>query len=120
MNIEKQCCNINYAKRLKELGVSQKSLFYHTHSKFGILPRHSVDFTGSPTSAFTVAELVQMNENVYGIQFSDYNKKFYSGSAIDNDVFHYETYADALAAKLIQAIKLDWVTVEEVNKRLVK
>lgn len=120
MYLEKQCCNINYSERLKELGVTQKSLFYHTHSeKWGIMPKQSIDFTGNPTSAFTCAELVQMNENVYGISFSDREKKFYSGSAVDKDIFYYETFSDALASKLINAIKEEWVTVEEVNARLV-
>ena len=119
MIIEKQVCNENYAERLKELGVVQKSLFYHTHSKFGVLAKQSIDFTGNPTSAFSCAELVQMNGNVYGIYFSNRENKFYSGSAVDNDVFYYETFSDALAAKLINAIKKEWVTIEEVNARLV-
>lgn len=118
MYLEKQCCNINYAERLKELGVAQKSLFYHTHSKFGILPKQSIDFTGNPTSAFTCAELVQMNENVYGIDFSDREKKFYSGCAVDNNVFYYDTFSDALSQKLIEAIKKECITIEEVNARL--
>lgn len=118
MDLEKQCCNINYAERLKELGVTQKSLFYHSHSKFGILPKQSIDFTGNPTSAFTCAELVQMNENVYGIDFSDREKKFYSCCVGDNDIFHYDTFPDALAAKLIEAIKKECITIEEVNARL--
>jgi hypothetical protein len=120
MYLEKQCCNSYYAEQLKGLGVAQKSLFYHTHSeKWGIMPKRSIDFTGDPTSAFTCAELVQMNENVYGISFSDREKKFYSGSAVDNDVFYYDTFSDALAAKLINAIKKEWITIDEVNARLV-
>ncbi len=119
MFVEKQCCNENYAERLKELGVCQKSLFYHTHSShWGVMPKQSIDFTGSPTSAFTCAELVQMNENIFGIEFSDKNKKFYTGCAVDHDIFYYDTFADALAAKLINAIRNEWITIEEVNARL--
>ena len=118
MYIEKQVCNENLAERLKELGVLQKSLFYHTHSKFGVLPKQSIDFKGKPTSAFTCAELVQMNENVFGIDFSDREKKFYSGCAVDNDVRYFETFSDALAAKLIKAIKNEWITIDEINARL--
>ena len=118
MNIEKQCCNINYAERLKELGIIQKSLFYHTHSQFGILPKQSIDFNGRPTSAFTCAELVQMNENVSGIDFSDTQKKFYSDSIQDGDLFYYDSYSDALAGKLIDALKKKWITYSEVNARL--
>lgn len=119
MYLEKQCCNKSSAEVLKALGVIQQSLFYHTDEKWGIMPKKSIDFTGNPTSAFTCAELVQMNENIYGIDFSDKEKKFYSGNAVDNNVVYYETFSDALAAKLINAIKNEWITIEEVNARLV-
>ena len=118
MNIEKQCCNIEYAEKLKELGVLQESLFYHTHSgKWGIMPRQSIDFSGNPTSAFTCGELVQMTENIYNIHFSDIFKKYYS--IVLEDIIYYETFADALAAKLIRSIENEWINVDEVNNRLI-
>ena len=118
MNIEKQCCSLYFAERLKKLGVLQESLFYHTHSKkWGIMPKQSIDFSGSPTSAFTCAELVQMNLNIHGIHFSEKEKKFYRGDAI-NGVSIYNSFSDALAEKLINAISMEWVTLEEVNNRL--
>jgi len=33
-------------------------------------------------------------------------------------VFYYDTFSDALAQKLIEAIKKEWITIEEVNARL--
>jgi len=118
MKLEKQCCNLEYADKLKELGVEQKSLFYHTHSKWGVMPKKSIDFTGNPTSAYTCAELVQMCGNTYAIEFDEKHQRFYSGSAVNNDVVCYETFSDALAAKLIKAIENDWISVDRVNKRL--
>ncbi len=118
MYIENQVCSENYAERLKKLGVRQKSLYYHTHSKFGVLPKQSIDFTGNPTSAFTCAELVQMNENIHGISFSERKKQFYSGDAIDNDVLYYKTFADALASKLLSSLRLKYIEIEVVNNRL--
>ena len=47
------------AYKLKDLGFPQHSLYYHTHSKFGILNRMSIDFTGNPPSAFDLYELFQ-------------------------------------------------------------
>lgn len=118
MLIEKQCCNIDYSERLKELGVNQKSLYYHTYSKYGILPKQSIDFKGNPTSAFTCAELVQLNEDIGDIHFSHKNRKFFSGSGISNTLVYYETFSDALAARLLDFIKNEWVTVDELNARM--
>ncbi len=116
MYLDEQCCNINYAEILKELGVTQKSLFYYT--QFGILQKQSIDFTGNQISAFSCSELIKMNENVCDIYFSYKEKKYYSGCAVDNDLFYYDTFSDALAAKLIRSIKNEWITIEEVNARL--
>ena len=117
MDIQKQVCNQKLSERLKELGVMQESLFYYTDEKWGIMPKKSIDFSGSPTSAFTCAELVQMNENIFGIDFSDRHKKFYT-LCLNNEVRYFETFADSLAAKLIQAIKNGWITIDIVNVRL--
>lgn len=124
MKLPKQCCNVHQGQKLKQLGVLQESLFYHTHSKFGVLPKKSIDFTGNPTSAFTVAELVQMNENCSGINWSEKDKKFYIQTSHDEAVefskrfTYFPTFAQACAHKLINAIQEEWVTVEEVNRRL--
>lgn len=121
MKIQNQCCNEKLALRLKELGVVQESLFYHSHSsKWGVMPKKSMDFKeGNPTSAFNCSELVQMCGNIYAIELNEKTNKFYSGSATYNDIVFYNTFADALASKLINAIEKKWVTIEEVNNRLI-
>lgn len=60
MDIEYQVCTESQADELKDLGVAQESVFYHTHSKWGVMPRQSIDFSGDPSSAFTVSELLNM------------------------------------------------------------
>jgi len=119
MLLEKQCCNIDYSEKLKEFGVNQKSLYYHTHSKWDILPKKSIDFSGNPTSAFTVAELIQMNLNITWIDFSAKKGKFYTGCALNKDIVYYETFADSIASVLLHSIKNKWVTVDEINARMI-
>lgn len=125
MNLEKQVCTFEQAKKLKELGVKQESLFYHTHSeKWGVLPKKGCDFTGDPLSAFSVAELVQMNQNCFNIEYSESEKnRYYSQTSMDEDYSkrftYYATFAEACAAKLITALEREWVSVDEVNARLI-
>lgn len=124
MQLEKQVCTLEQAKKLKELGVKQESLFYHTSSeKWGVLPKTSIDFTGDPWSAFTAAELVQMNQNCYNIEYSEKNKnQYYSQTSIADDfsqVFtYYDTFAEACAAKLINSLEKGRISMDEVNNRL--
>lgn len=121
MKLENQVCSIGQAEKLKKLGVKQiHSLFYWTHSeKWGIMPKSSIDFSGNPTAMFTAAELVQMNGNCYGIEYSDRDNQFYRQS--DNNIFvHYDTFSQACADKLINAIEREWITIDEVNNRLIE
>jgi len=72
MKLENQVCNLELAKKLKELGVKQESLYYYdpndelTHSRAGssMPARCGVGFETSDIvsylSAFTVAELGEM------------------------------------------------------------
>ena len=57
MKIEDIFCSEEQSVRLKELGIVQESLFYYTDSKWGIMPKKSIDFSGNPRSAFTIGEL---------------------------------------------------------------
>ena len=57
MKIESQVCLPEQGKRLKALGIIQESLFYWAGDKWGIMPKSSIDFSGDPTSVFTVGEL---------------------------------------------------------------
>ncbi|NCC70647.1 hypothetical protein EOM09_03625 [bacterium] len=121
MELEKQVCSLELAKRLKKLGVKQDSLFYwdshcienlKTQGKYGIT-------SDGEYSAFTVAELGVMmpfiitrnksivrkftNKNVYiyEVQYSDINQ---------SNIFLEDTEADARAKMLIYLLE----------KRLVK
>lgn len=60
MTLEQQVCSLERAKQLKELGVSQESLFYWTkplYSTGGYSLAREVSASGDGYSAFTVAEL---------------------------------------------------------------
>ena len=62
ISLEKQCVSLELAKRLKELGVKQESLFYWAKFNSEELKISYVDFieewgAGKVYSAFTVAEL---------------------------------------------------------------
>lgn len=63
MNIESQVCSLELAKRLKELGVKQKSFFKYEVKKDGYLTIYHSKATSCANeyySAFTVAELGEM------------------------------------------------------------
>lgn len=75
MNIEDQVCSLELAKRLKELGVKQESLFTYFNidgeGKYHIyfcecLPEEG-EYAGKPIAAFTVAELGEMLPNAIAI-----------------------------------------------------
>jgi hypothetical protein len=119
MYLDDQVCSIEYAEKLKELGVKQESLFYYTHSDWGIMPKSSIDFkNGDPTSAFTAGELVQMSEGISGIEYSYIKKKYYTGNSLLHNVKYHKTFSDAVAYRLILAIKESFFTIERVNKNL--
>ena len=65
MKIEEQVCSLELAKKLKELGVKQTSIFYYTPDNFLIFNQDNLK--GLPLkaqcnhiSAFTVAELSEI------------------------------------------------------------
>jgi len=62
MEISKQCCSLEQAKRLKELGVKQDSIAVWFNSSVGLcLLYRTSDFTfENEWAAFTVAELGEM------------------------------------------------------------
>ncbi len=71
MNLEQQCIGLDLAKRLKELGIMQESLFYHYNEPYDDGRDDWVITTWEdyedacpsktePFSAFTVAELGEM------------------------------------------------------------
>lgn len=136
MKLIDQVCSEVQADRLKELGVAQESLFYHTDSDWGVMPRKSIDFTGNPSSAFTVAELSVMLPDYYPswrfkVNESSEERKWIatiicSPKPPGADDIHTEssfdrygkTQAEALATLLIALLETEAINVEEVNARL--
>lgn len=120
MNIEDQVCSLELAKRLKELGVEQKSYFAYEERENGYLEIFHSKATSCANkyySAFTVAELgeilpstIKKNTNLFYITmdcdkcpyYEDMpkTKEIYSEMGEEND-----TEADARAKMLIYLIE---------------
>lgn len=122
MKLENQVCSVEQAEKLKKLGVKQESLFYWTHSeKWGIMPKKSIDFSGNPTSMFTASELVLMIGFCYGIEYSDKKQQFYmETNSSPREFTYYDTFSQACAYKLINAIEKEWIPIDKINKRLLE
>ena len=134
MKLEDQVCTLVQAKMLKALGVKQESLFYWKENElqtnlcdgsFKKLAERFMPIGNKYYSAFTAAELVQMNGNTGNIENSydsEREGQFYSFSHTnENDksvLIYFKTFAEACANKLIKSIEDGANTVEEINKRL--
>lgn len=135
MEIAKQACSYTQAIELHDLGVKQKSLWYHTNSKeWGILIKSSIDFSGNPHSAFTCAELGEMlpkrigeetilvmnnKEDEFSFSYIKYHYIVPRTMRLDEirgNKFRYE--AEAKADLLIKLIKEGYIKVEGVNKHI--
>lgn len=90
MQLEKQVCNLQLAKKLKELGVKQESCFYWctilgTDNEADLRPSvglfgKEIDFGhnyGGEVSAFTVAELGEMLPDLYESYRTAGSKQWY-------------------------------------------
>jgi hypothetical protein len=115
MEIEDQVCSLRLAKKLKELGVKQDSLFYHclnvkTFSSYDI-QHHLIAIIPSGEehySAFTVAELGEMLPDCFESCRRYKNDWSYSTLDKDNDINHHsfgETEADSRARMLIYLVE---------------
>lgn len=106
MNLESQVCSLELAKRLKELGVKQESLFYWIIDAIGT--RYDLQ-TGSNSfwSAFTVAELGEMlpyyhYSLVISLRFFDFYLDHPTKGAL---IFKETTEVNARAKMLIYLIE---------------
>lgn len=111
MELEKQVCSLELAKKLKELGVKQESLFWWNISDGIVIGEQ---YRRPPSiSAFTVAELGEMLPgNFNTIRRGDGSWLAYDGNAADN-VNHQEisdTEADARAKMLIYLLENNLLT----------
>lgn len=133
--LEKQVCSLEYAKKLKELGVNQQSLFYWYERNAPGKPKDSLvslGLTNGPNgwscdtfSAFTVAELGVMlpdfreenskiEENHYALTITKISGNF----IVFDKGFDDKNESDLRAQALIYAIQKNVITVSEINERI--
>ena len=125
MNLEKQVCTKEQSQKLYNLGIRGESLFYHTQSDWGIMPKKSIDFkNGYVLNAFTTAELGEMLPEYYESHSGPMYENWYCGPVEcgDGDFFAMEaTEAQAKATMLINLLETENAIeggVEACNKRL--
>lgn len=114
MKLEQQVCSLEYAKRLKELGVGQESLFWWVEYTDGHGKEESWSVENNRAgykqfiSAFTVAELGEMLPN-------NVNKYHWRGNKTDKGKAYEIKYRRLVNHKLeVLRIKRD---VTEANAR---
>jgi hypothetical protein len=131
MKLEQQVCSLDLAKRLKELGVHQISLFwwqFWLERPEDVALRYKDDRFGhrdvQDISAFTVAELGEMLKEYCGLDHQDMPRWYRSHTEephswvvyvpdIDGDDYEMSalTEADARAKMLIYLIENNLITV---------
>lgn len=128
MKLEDQVVSLELAKKLKELGVKQESLFHWTETHIPYIEwvvKYNPQGLFQTLSAFTVAELGEMLPNI--VQTGDTlsqpvtgksnNKPGYGCSLIDanrvttHSLHQAETEADARAKMLIYLIENNLITI---------
>lgn len=123
MDISKQVCTLKQAKRLKDLGIEQKSIFYHVfsfiHKEWMIC--QPIDFylgkDEERYSAFTVAELGIMIGK--GTVASEKHWQWLLDS-VNSGLSATTCYnAETLTEFVITQITEGCLPVEEVNNRLI-
>lgn len=131
MQVEKQCCNLQQAKRLNDLGVCQGySIFFYnasddksvaklimnSHPKDG----YDADMSNTCYSAFTDSELGVMLPLGYYTSTRDFNHNDWMGYDHDGDyiIGPFKTEVECRAEMLIQLIENKLITVQEINTRL--
>lgn len=135
--LEKQCCSLEYAKKLADLGVKQCAFWswYETTDyddtprldradEQGVLPKQNFE---RKYSAFNVAELgVMLPSEVAGYpssrQYKDDDGSFvclYESYARSRwIIFRSDCEADARAKMLIHLLEKKLITVSEINERI--
>lgn len=125
MELEDQVCLLDQAKKLKELGVAQLTLFTwkvnNVQSVVTTTPmaywidKYAPQIGNTYYAAFTVAEL--------SIMLLEYAETYFTEGGkwrIGDADFDFDTQAEASAGRLIYLIENDILTVEEINNRLTK
>lgn len=134
MKLEDQVCTLGQAKKLKELGIDQKSFWYWEEMKRPVMEGCCTErlqehfnighYIGSSrvdniSSAFTVAELLQMAPDCLSIhRFSNGFEAWYSDHIPSLESETYNNPAQAAAELMIILIEEKVMAIEEVNNRL--
>ena len=142
MNIEKQCCTLEQAKRLQELGITAKGFlswackgaYYCDNIEYAEEPPF-IAFDCSEYSypykfiayAFTCAELgamlpaqIKLSNELYPIVFyKDIDNKYYAAQITKQPVsIGFNTQAECKADRLIYLLEKNLVTAEYCNQQL--
>jgi hypothetical protein len=118
MKLEHQVCTLEQAKKLKEIGILQESLFYHTMGVPGILIAHQQLNMTVQFSAFTVAELGIMFDNI-----DIYPQRAFDGKrwkVLLDRLEYYPFEAWARAAYLTWRIGNELLRIQDINARIKK
>ena len=122
MKLENQVCTLHHASELKNIGVAQKSLFYYhpayTIPKYGMENHVGVkicNLKDECQSAYTVAELAK----AIGVDEGQEHLR----ATIERKMNQSHTFmllynAELLGTCLLELIKENILTVDEINKRL--
>jgi hypothetical protein len=108
MQLEKQVCSLEFAKKLKELGVDQESIWFWARQP-AISGDWTIHYFGNVRgerhkfSAFTVAELGEMLPD--GYKTSRQNKNWITYAAFGGADISADTEADARAKMLVYLIE---------------
>jgi hypothetical protein len=117
MELNQQVCSLEYAQRLKELGVNQESLFYYAIG--GVVYRSEMPFfMDSNYSAFTVGELGEYFEKEI-VSGKDFSGSYFCRAILPNGedmiTTDNENEANTRAKMLIYLIEQGLVKVEDIN-----
>ncbi len=138
MKLENQLCTLEQSTKLKELGITQKSIFYH-HSNFTrpVFGEEWTTVTGKKYkktqvcndkygsfSAFSIAELGQMLPSETGTQRTGSEDSQYSNWEWASEVNQigmglFATEVEARADMLIHFLEHKLEDVESCNERLI-
>lgn len=126
MKLENQVITKEQSQKLYDLGIRGESLFYHTESKFGVMPKSSIDFkNGYVKNAFTISELGQMLPSETGTERtgsedSEYANWEWASESDQIGMGLFATEVEARADMLIHLLENKLVNVEACNIRLLE
>ena len=127
MNAKSQVCTLEQAKKLKELGVSGHSVFFHIPTDTILKSIITTEPDGihigrKHYAAFTVAELGHMLPSLYvsgwfGESPADFNWMVWP-NGVSANIEEGETEAQARASMVIRLLERHEITAEQINTRL--